>query len=340
MTRLRTLPKKWRYKMLPKDDVLETSTGDAANSETPPGSTAHAENDDASLVSKPWWHRGRYSGALHFNLAAFILPALYSTLPKLWITNIDAAMVVTTDVYTYIGTVSEVTNEGLPRAAWVIIGDQASRSLPQQLQLTHTVILFQAVLGLILSIAFVSGAATFAEGFVPVDAHRASLTYVCISAFSAVSGAVETAVAAATRALDKPDVPLAISSAKFSSKIVLDLLIISRFRVGSITPTVNTQAIIQLVCNLVSALFGLGYVLYANSRRVSQFNNVYDGAGEHVSLRPSLAALIVLLRPGLVTCTESAIRNALYLWLVSTIVALGSTYATAWLGCLQHNTMG
>ncbi len=32
----------------------------------------------------------------------------------------------------------------------------------------------------------------------------------------------------------------------------------------------------------------------------------------------------------MLTLSESAIRNALYLWLVTTIVALGSTYATAW----------
>lgn len=44
----------------------------------------------------------------------------------------------------------------------------------------------------------------------------------------------------------------------------------------------------------------------------------------------NIGALKVLLRPGILTFAESAIRNALYLWLVSTIVALGSTYATAW----------
>ncbi|KAK4140056.1 histidine phosphatase superfamily [Dichotomopilus funicola] len=44
----------------------------------------------------------------------------------------------------------------------------------------------------------------------------------------------------------------------------------------------------------------------------------------------SLRALLVLLRPGSLTHIESAIRNALYLWLVTTIIALGSTYATAW----------
>jgi hypothetical protein len=39
---------------------------------------------------------------------------------------------------------------------------------------------------------------------------------------------------------------------------------------------------------------------------------------------------MVLLRPGLLTLAESAIRNALYLWLVSNIVSMGQTYATAW----------
>ncbi|CAN8102504.1 unnamed protein product [Discula destructiva] len=332
MRRLKILLMRRMYKMLPKNDsVLETSTGNAASPEIRPRSRSASEIGDTSPDKS--WHRDRYLGALLFNLAAFILPALYSTLSKLWIANIDSSMVVTSDVYTYIGTVAEVVNEGLPRAAWVIIGDQASRSLAHRLQLTHTLILFQSALGLVLSIAFVGGASTFADGFVPIEVRSASLTYVRISAFSALSGAIETAVAAATRALDKPDVPLIISSAKFAVNIILDLLIISRFHVGSFTPTVNTQAIIQLVCNLVSALVGLCYFFYATSRKVylqTSREAGDDGVGEHASLRPSLSALRVLLQPGLFTFTESAIRNALYLWLVSTIVALGSTYATAW----------
>ncbi len=145
-----------------------------------------------------------------------------------------------------------------PRAAWVVIGDKASRSLPQRLGLAHTLILFQAVLGLIMSIALVAGAATFAQGFVPIEVRAASLTYVRISAFSALSSAIETAVAAATRALDKPDVPLVISTAKFAVNIVLDMLVISRFHVGSYQPTVNMQAGIQLTCNMTAAFVGLG----------------------------------------------------------------------------------
>ena len=60
------------------------------------------------------------------NFFAFLLPALYGTLSKLRVANIDFSMVVTTYVYTYIGVVAEVLNERLPRAAWIIIGDKSS----------------------------------------------------------------------------------------------------------------------------------------------------------------------------------------------------------------------
>jgi Na+-driven multidrug efflux pump len=244
------------------------------------------------------------------------------------VANIDASLVVTTDVYTYIGVVAEVLNEGLPRAAWVIIGDKASRSLPQRLKLTHTLILFQSILGLIMSIAFVSAASTFAKGFVPVEVRAASLTYIRISAFSALSSAIEVAVATSTRALDKPDVPLVISSVKFAINILLDLLIISRFHVGSLKPSVNMQAGIQLACNLSAAFVGLCYFIYTTSFRGSR--STIDHYCPDEDTLPSLRALKVLARPGVITLTESAIRNALYLWLVSGIVAMGSDYATAW----------
>lgn len=238
------VPKTWRYKMVPKNDtdaVLVETRGMRYVAESPPAPSPSPSGITTQKAG--WWHRDRCAGALLSNLAAFVLPALYSTLAKLWVARLDAAMVVTTDVYTYVSTVAEVVNEGLPRAAWVVIGDAASRGPAERLQLTHTLVLFQAALGLVLSAALLGGAATFARGFVPVEVRAASLRYVRISAFSALSGAVETAVAAATRALDKPDVPLLISSAKFVVTIVLDLLLLSRFRVGGTTkppPTVNT----------------------------------------------------------------------------------------------------
>jgi Na+-driven multidrug efflux pump len=267
-----------------------------------------------------------YPGTLLFNIGAFILPALYSTLSKLWVANIDSSLVVTTDAYTYIGVIAEVLNEGLPRVAWVIIGDKASRSLAQRLQLSHTLLLFQSFLGLIISIILVARAESFAEGFVPVEVRDVSLTYIRIIAFTLLASAIEYAVAAATRALDKPDVPLIISSAKFVVNIVLDLLLISTVHVGSHQPTINLQAGIQLACNMVSALIGLAYFLWTNTFHLRH----HSPSGRYEPMRPSIRALSILVRPGIFTFAESAIRNALYLWLVTTIIAMGSAYATAW----------
>ncbi|KAK4160658.1 hypothetical protein QBC43DRAFT_337940 [Cladorrhinum sp. PSN259] len=282
-----------RYTMLPEDDSIDDIR--------PVATRPSHDGDDDHIHPKRrfWsWHRRHFGGALLFNVAAFILPALYGTLSKLWVANIDRSLVVTTDVYTYIGIVAE------------------------------------SVLGLIMSVSFLAGAATFAKGFVPIEVRDASLTYVRISSFSALSSAIETAVAAATRALDKPDVPLVISTTKFAVNITLDLLVISRFHVGSHQPTVNMQAGIQITCNMTAAFVGLGYFLWTTMRS-SLRDDHHDGNNntdhtEPTNTRPSLRALLVLIRPGLPTLIESAIRNALYLWLVTTIVALGSTYATAW----------
>jgi Na+-driven multidrug efflux pump len=131
----------------------------------------------------------------------------------------------------------------------------------------------------------------------------------------------------ACRALDKPDVPLIISSVKFAINIILDLIIISKFHVGSVTPTVNMQAGISLACNLTSAFAGLAYFVYTTS--ISSKSAVHSDNSNRTT-SPSLPALITLAKPGAIFFSESAIRNALYLWLVHGIVSLGSDYATAW----------
>lgn len=145
-----------------------------------------------------------------------------------------------------------------------------------------------------------------------------------LSSVAALGAAVEAAVAAATRALDEPDVPLVLGCAKFAVNIVLDMLLISTFRVGGLEPTVDMQAGIQLACSLAAALVGLAYFMFMNRARRR------GDEAPRASTAPSLAALKVLLRPGILTLIESAVRNALYLWLVSTIISLGTTYATAW----------
>ncbi|ROT37789.1 hypothetical protein SODALDRAFT_379058 [Sodiomyces alkalinus F11] len=339
----------YAYTMLPKNVIEEIQTDRDQSINISQDQHEHHEDEQHEEIEassahtlKSAFHRTTFPGALLFNLASFILPALYSTLSKFWVAQIDASLVVTTDVYTYIGIIVEVLNEGLPRASWVIIGDKASRTLAQRLQLTHTLILTQAALGLVMSVAFVSGASSFADAFVPVEVRDVSVSYVRISAFSALGSAVETATANATRALDKPDVPLMISSAKFAVNIILDLLLISTVRVGGHEPTVNLQAGIQLACNLTAASVGLVYFLWRNTftfkTKLAHASLAQESGTQPQSqpqihdepTRPSIAALLVLIRPGIITFTESAIRNALYLWLVTTIVAMGSTYATAW----------
>lgn len=48
------------------------------------------------------WSRERYPGAALFNFGTFLLPAIYGTLSKLWVSQIDSSLVATTDVCTYV----------------------------------------------------------------------------------------------------------------------------------------------------------------------------------------------------------------------------------------------
>ena len=288
-----------------------------------PANEVHDVAQDLDSAPSFWRRRG-YGGALLFNLAAFILPALYVTLSKYWVASFDSSMVVTTDAYTYIGTFAEVLNEGLPRAAWNIIADRSNRSLAARHGLSHTLITIQTILGLVMSIAVVGAARQFANVFVPKKVRDISIIYVRIAAFSALSSAIEVAVAAATRALDKPDVPLVISSVKFAVNIILDMVLISKFHIPQVTPSVNTQAATQLACSMVASLTGLVYFLLMTRRERRKQETAQE------SSCPALNHLLVLARPGFFTFTESAIRNALYLWLISGVVAMGSDYATAW----------
>jgi Na+-driven multidrug efflux pump len=236
-------------------------------------------------------------------------------------------MVATTDTYGYIQIVAESFNEGLPRAAWLIIGNKSTRSFRERLGLAHTLILFQSMLGLIMAICFLAAAKTFAKGFVPVETRDMSLNYVRISAFSTLSSAIEYAVNNCTRALDRPDVPLIISSIKFAVNIILDLIIISKFHVGGITPTPDMQAGIQLACNLTSAFAGLAYFIYTTS--ISKKSEIHDDISE-ASIKPSYPQLKTWAKPGSMFFAESVVRNAFYLWLIHGIVGMGTNYATAW----------
>ncbi|QKX61778.1 uncharacterized protein TRUGW13939_08934 [Talaromyces rugulosus] len=284
------------------------------------------ENDirgpDEHQVHRQLWSREGFPGSVVFNFCAFLLLALYSTLSKLWVANIDSSQVVTTDVYTYIGVIAQVLNDGLPRSAWLIIGDKSTRTTSSRLTLSYTMIVVQIALGALMMVLFLASSDKLAAAFVPEQVRQSSLTYVRISSVEALSSAMETVVSSCTRALDHPDVPLLISSMKFVVNIMLDLLIISRFHVGSFVPTVNTQAWIRLACDLSSAICGLLYFLYISFKLRRQ--------SQEQTATLSLTALKTLARPSSYTFTESVIRNAIYLWIVSRIILLGDNYATAW----------
>lgn len=264
-----------------------------------------------------------FPGSAIFNLGAFLLPALYATLSKLWVANIDSSQVVTTDVYSYIGIIVESLNAGFPSSAWLVIGDKSTRTISSRLALSYTMIIAHISLGLLMTIICVAASQNLAAAFVPELVRQSSLTYVRISSVQALSSAMETVVSSCTRALDHPDVPLLISSIKFIINITLDLLIISKFHLGSFHPTVNTQALIRLACDMTSALSGLAYFMYI-ARKLRQSQNVEE------STKPRLAALWILVPPSAYAFAESAVLNALYLWLVTRIVMLGDDYATAW----------
>ena len=271
----------------------------------------------------------RYRGSLAFNILAFLLPALYGTLDKFWVANIDPSQVVTTDVYTYVGVIVEVLNDGLPRSAWLIVGDKSTRSISARLEISHTLILVQTVLGAIMTIVFIASAERLAAAFVPAQVRDASIKYVQISSISALSSAIQVAVSNCTRALDNPDVPLLIASISVAVNIVLDLLIISKFHVGPWSPTIIDQALIRMTCDMTSALVGLIYFAYI-ARRLRRQNSETSGSIVGHWKVFSVAALRILVPPSTYTFIESVLRNALYLWLVSSIISLGESYGTAW----------
>lgn len=164
---------------------------------------------------------------------------------------------VTTDIYTYIGVIVEVLNDGLPRSAWLIIGDKSNRTLSSRLTISYTLIFVQTILGAIVTVIFIASSERLAAAFVPAQVRDASIKYVQISSISALSSAMQVAVSDRTRALDNPDVPLLIATISVAANILLDLLIISKFHVGSWTPTIIHQALIRMTCDITSALVGL-----------------------------------------------------------------------------------
>lgn len=201
---------------------------------------------------------------------------------------------------------------------------------------------FQLTCALSLTILFFVYARTFAEIFLPEPVWAASLTYIRIASFTALAYANEIAMASATRCLDKPEIPLMFSIVKISTNILLDILILSKWRIGAswFTPTVYTQAGIRCFCETCATLCSMG-VYFVTARRMVATEHAQKALTANrdpkeyedyikTPLWPTWQAFITLARPGLFTFLESGFRNGVYLWLVSGVVKTGMTYATAW----------
>ena len=112
------------------------------------------------------WERmlQRYPATVLVNSVAYLIPALYATLSKLWVASIDWSMVATSDTYTYMGIIAEIVNEGLPRASFNLIGD-TSKGKGERLQLVSTLLLAQTLAGLALTVVFLAAAPAFVSAF-------------------------------------------------------------------------------------------------------------------------------------------------------------------------------
>ncbi|KAF9053440.1 hypothetical protein BJ165DRAFT_1447523 [Panaeolus papilionaceus] len=316
-----------------------TQAGSRMELASPAAGQSNHEHDHRSMKSaastegtmkRSWFtlFRSSYHGALILNVCAFIIPAVYGTLSKMWIANIDASLVSTTDAYTYFSCIVEVLNEGLPRAAWSTIGrGDTTKDSPQdlihRLSLMYTLITVQSAAGIVLSIIFLFAAPGFVGAFVPGQVRDTSVKYLRILAFDALASTVNSAVGLGTRALDQPDVPLVMSSVQTLIQIILELALVSTVRIKSFNPTIHTIATIRLVCNLTGAFVGLMYFVYLSRKARARV---------HMSTLRwfSYPAFAELFKPGRWTFTESAIRNAIYLWQIRNVVSMGQTYATAW----------
>ncbi|KAJ3343475.1 hypothetical protein HDU93_008134 [Gonapodya sp. JEL0774] len=270
---------------------------------------------------RPFASRSTYQGAVLFNLGVFLIPAIYSTLSKLWIANIDSSMVATTDAYTYLGVFAEVLNEGLPRAAYLVIGDTARTSADKRSKQISTLLIFQMCASLVLSVVFLCAAPTLTAAFVPPETRNLSITYLRISSFSTFFVASSYAIGTAFRAIDRPDVPLVVSTTSTIFNIILDLLFLSKIRVVS-GANVNTQATVRLVCDMSGAVASLLYftLTLEKGTRLSWWRFGWTEFKE-------------LVKPGAVFFAESAANRSLESldWrLITGIVALGNVYATAW----------
>lgn len=178
---------------------------------------------------------------------------------------------------------SNVLDEGLPRAAWLVIGDRSSRGFAERLGLTYSLVSVQAVLGLVVSVGL------YFTGF-NYDWY----------AFTTLFRTIDVAIANAARALDRPDVPLVMSAVAFTGNVLFDYLLRHRANNADYVPWEIAQGI-SFGVSALSTVVGLAYLLWT-------FRSG-NGAIIQRESRPSFKALKVLALSGLPFVIDSLTRN-------------------------------
>lgn len=268
----------------------------------------------------------RFLGALAFNALAFLLPASLTTLSKTWLPRTDSSHIGTSNEFQCLDFTSKLLNEGVPRAAWIVIGDTASRTYSERLRLTHTLMLFQLVISFVVFLLFSMLADLFVTPGLSDENHGRTLAYVRLIAGSMIPSAVETALVISSRALDRPDIPLVISFTNYILNIILGV------HLGAILPAekwganadLTTQTELTLLCNILSLLAGLAYYVYS---AIFRSHNLLSTS----RLRPGLASLSALWQPGMNTLLESLLRNLLSIFATSSIGSMRLLHASSWL---------
>lgn len=230
-----------------------------------------------------------------------------------------------TDTFNYLGIIAEALNEGLPKAAWRTIANRRDWRTDERYGMANTLILVQSCLALILMVATCSGAARFAQGFVPAAIRAQSLSYIRLTSVSTACSMVNAGLSSSARGLDHPDIPLLLAVVKTVVNIILDLLLLSPFRPFQSHPTVNTQAIVRACCDLgATSISIVAFVI--KQKRESRQEARWRAAKANVSV----FALKSIGKVGVWYQIEALPRTAVSLWLLSLIISQGSRWATAY----------
>jgi len=206
-----------------------------------------------------------------------------------------------------------IVNDGLPQAAWNVIGDQTIRKLTSRVSLTYTLILFQVIVALLIcGFGMTNARASVVD--TPDDLRIASLVYVRITYMSILSSIIEASVSNCARALDHPEIPLLISAIKTTLNIILDAGIMSQANTGFHRPSMNNRAGIRLASELTSATIGTLFLYRYTLQK--ELKKAEEDGEERSKARPCSASLIILWQHGCWTFAESAIRNVFNAWLM------------------------